>query len=82
MDCEPSMKPISKFEFDFERRKLTKDDVRELIYREVWFLSMILFPELLEVIFHFIAEFILVPSTDLRVSPTNVEGVSSRCRPK
>lgn len=32
---EPSARPISRFEFDFERRKLTKDDVRELIYREV-----------------------------------------------
>ncbi|PKI35968.1 hypothetical protein CRG98_043650 [Punica granatum] len=35
VDSEPSMKPISKFEFAFERRKLTKDDVRELIYREI-----------------------------------------------
>ncbi|KAI4313784.1 hypothetical protein L6164_026738 [Bauhinia variegata] len=33
--CEPSMKPISKFEFDFERRRLTKEDVRELIYKEI-----------------------------------------------
>ncbi|XP_051145519.1 mitogen-activated protein kinase 12-like [Andrographis paniculata] len=32
---EPSTKPISKFEFEFERRNLTKDDVRELIYREI-----------------------------------------------
>ena len=32
---EPSTHPISKFEFAFERRKLSKDDVRELIYREV-----------------------------------------------
>ena len=36
MDREPSTQPISKLEFEFERRKLTKDDVRELIYREVW----------------------------------------------
>lgn len=35
MENEPSKQPISKFEFDFEKRKLTKDDVRELIYREV-----------------------------------------------
>lgn len=35
IDLEPSARPISKFEFDFERRKLTKDDVRELIYREI-----------------------------------------------
>ncbi|XP_059445784.1 mitogen-activated protein kinase 9 isoform X1 [Corylus avellana] len=34
-DNEPSRQPISKLEFDFERRKLVKDDVRELIYREI-----------------------------------------------
>jgi sulfatase maturation enzyme AslB (radical SAM superfamily) len=34
-DREPTTQPISKLEFDFERKKLTKDDVRELIYREV-----------------------------------------------
>lgn len=36
-DREPSTHPISKLEFEFERKKLTKDDVRELIYREVQF---------------------------------------------
>ncbi|OMO60605.1 hypothetical protein CCACVL1_24014 [Corchorus capsularis] len=35
VDIEPSMKPVSKLEFEFERRKLTEDDVRELIYREI-----------------------------------------------
>ena len=35
MEREPSRQPISKLEFEFERRKLAKDDVRELIYREV-----------------------------------------------
>ncbi|KAK3013757.1 hypothetical protein RJ639_008783, partial [Escallonia herrerae] len=35
LNHEPSLQPISKFEFEFERRKLTKDDVRELIYREI-----------------------------------------------
>ncbi|KAF3339668.1 Mitogen-activated protein kinase 16 [Carex littledalei] len=34
-DREPTTAPISKLEFDFERKKLTKDDVRELIYREI-----------------------------------------------
>ncbi|KAL0463477.1 UNVERIFIED_CONTAM: Mitogen-activated protein kinase [Sesamum latifolium] len=34
VEDEPSTQHISKFEFEFERRKLTKDDVRELIYRE------------------------------------------------
>ncbi|KAJ6351018.1 hypothetical protein OIU78_007025 [Salix suchowensis] len=32
---EPSRKRISKLEFEFERRKLTRDDVRDLIYREI-----------------------------------------------
>jgi hypothetical protein len=35
VEREPSRNPISKLEFEFERRKVTKDDVRELIYREV-----------------------------------------------
>ena len=35
VDREPSTQPIPKLEFEFERRKLTRDDVRELMYREV-----------------------------------------------
>lgn len=35
VEREPSCKPFSKLEFEFERRRLTKDDVRELIYREI-----------------------------------------------
>lgn len=35
MEREPSSQPISKLEFDFERRRLTKEDIRELIYREI-----------------------------------------------
>ncbi|KAF8022571.1 hypothetical protein BT93_F0167 [Corymbia citriodora subsp. variegata] len=35
LEREPSAQPISKLEFEFERRKLIKDDVRELIYREI-----------------------------------------------
>lgn len=35
VDRELSTHPISKLEFEFERRKVTKDDVRELIYREI-----------------------------------------------
>ncbi|XP_020581143.1 mitogen-activated protein kinase 9-like [Phalaenopsis equestris] len=35
VEREPSTQPISKLEFEFERRKLTKEDVRELIYREI-----------------------------------------------
>ncbi|XP_009597022.1 mitogen-activated protein kinase 20 [Nicotiana tomentosiformis] len=32
---EPSCKPISKMEFEFERRRVTKEDLRELIFREI-----------------------------------------------
>jgi serine/threonine protein kinase len=32
---EPVAEPISKLEFEFEKRKLTSDEVRDLIYREV-----------------------------------------------
>ncbi|XP_020593004.1 mitogen-activated protein kinase 9-like [Phalaenopsis equestris] len=35
VEREPATQAISKLEFEFERRKLTKDDVRELIYREI-----------------------------------------------
>ncbi|GAA0156914.1 non-receptor serine/threonine protein kinase [Lithospermum erythrorhizon] len=34
VEREPSCHPISKLEFEFETRRLTKEDVRELIYRE------------------------------------------------
>ncbi|KAG5532199.1 hypothetical protein RHGRI_026730 [Rhododendron griersonianum] len=35
MEDEPSTQPIPKLEFEFERRNLTKDSIRELIYREI-----------------------------------------------
>ncbi|CAF2101422.1 unnamed protein product [Brassica napus] len=35
VEREPSCQPISKMEFEFERRRLTKDDIRWLIYREI-----------------------------------------------
>eukprot|EP00250_Pteridium_aquilinum_P011171 c19883_g1_i2 orf=1119-2843(+) len=35
VDREPSAQPITKLEFEFERRRVTKDDVRDLIYREI-----------------------------------------------
>jgi len=35
VDREPVSQPISKLEFEFEKKKLAKDDVRELIYREI-----------------------------------------------
>ncbi|XP_020583645.1 mitogen-activated protein kinase 9-like [Phalaenopsis equestris] len=48
VDQEPSTQAISKLEFDFERRKLNKDDVRELIYREI----LEYHPKMLEEYFH------------------------------
>ncbi|KAM3395947.1 mitogen-activated protein kinase 19 [Capsicum galapagoense] len=35
IEREPSSQPISKMEFEFERRRVTKDDIRELIFREI-----------------------------------------------
>ncbi|KAL6848927.1 hypothetical protein ACP4OV_021510 [Aristida adscensionis] len=35
VEREPSCQPISKMEFEFERRKFTKEDVKELIFREI-----------------------------------------------
>ncbi|KAI5072438.1 hypothetical protein GOP47_0012544 [Adiantum capillus-veneris] len=32
---EPSAQPLTKLEFGFEQRKMSKEDVRELIYREI-----------------------------------------------
>ncbi|CAA6663527.1 unnamed protein product [Spirodela intermedia] len=32
---EPSAQPVTKLEFEFERRRVTKEDIRELIYREI-----------------------------------------------
>ncbi|KAI5020348.1 hypothetical protein ZWY2020_045236 [Hordeum vulgare] len=35
VEREPSCQPISKMEFEFERRKFTKEEVKELIFREI-----------------------------------------------
>ncbi|XP_042430194.1 mitogen-activated protein kinase 10-like isoform X1 [Zingiber officinale] len=35
VEREPFCQPITKMEFEFERRRLTKDDIRELIFREI-----------------------------------------------
>lgn len=35
IEREPSCQPISKHEFEFETRVVTKDEVRDLIYREI-----------------------------------------------
>lgn len=35
LEREPSCQSISKFEFEFERRRVTKEDIRELIFREI-----------------------------------------------
>ncbi|KAJ8755704.1 hypothetical protein K2173_022690 [Erythroxylum novogranatense] len=35
IEREPSCQPISKLEFEFERRRMTREDVRELLYREI-----------------------------------------------
>ncbi|KAH0751506.1 hypothetical protein KY290_004724 [Solanum tuberosum] len=35
IEREPSCRPISNLEFEFERRRLTKEDIKELIFREI-----------------------------------------------
>ncbi|XAR52793.1 Mitogen-activated protein kinase [Bertholletia excelsa] len=35
VEREPSCLPITKIEFEFERRRVTKEDIRELIFREI-----------------------------------------------
>ncbi|CAN6371724.1 unnamed protein product [Urochloa humidicola] len=35
VDREPSSQPVTKLEFEFERRRITKEDIRELIYKEI-----------------------------------------------
>ncbi|KAJ4981149.1 hypothetical protein NE237_031986 [Protea cynaroides] len=35
VEREPSCHPITKLEFEFERRRVTKEDIRELIFREI-----------------------------------------------
>ncbi|XP_052207185.1 mitogen-activated protein kinase 19-like isoform X2 [Diospyros lotus] len=35
LEREPSCQPISKLEFEFERRRVTREDIRELIFREI-----------------------------------------------
>lgn len=35
VEREPSAQPVTKMEFEFERRRITKEDVREIIYREI-----------------------------------------------
>lgn len=35
VEREPSCQPITKMEFEFEKRRVTKEDIRELIFREI-----------------------------------------------
>ncbi|KAL6594810.1 hypothetical protein ACP70R_048259 [Stipagrostis hirtigluma subsp. patula] len=35
VEREPSCQPIPKMEFEFERRRVTKEDIKELIFREI-----------------------------------------------
>ncbi|KAJ6804705.1 putative mitogen-activated protein kinase 17 isoform X1 [Iris pallida] len=48
VEREPSAQPVTKMEFEFERRRITKEDVRELIYREILEYHPKLLKELLE----------------------------------
>lgn len=35
VEREPSAQPVTKMEFEFERRRITQEEIRELIYREI-----------------------------------------------
>nr|GMD60241.1 mitogen-activated protein kinase 16 [Ipomoea batatas] len=35
VEREPSAHPVTKMEFEFEQRRITKEDVRDIIYREI-----------------------------------------------
>ncbi|KAI3985153.1 hypothetical protein MKX01_027239 [Papaver californicum] len=35
VETEPSCQAISKLEFEFERRRVSKEDIQELIFREI-----------------------------------------------
>ena len=76
LECEPSAQPISKLDFEFEGRKLTKEDVREMIYREVCNYSCsgwILY-------YSQIGLMIFWKQTDIGVSSTDASGVHWRWR--
>lgn len=71
---EPSTQPISKLEFEFERKKLTKDDIRELIYREVMSL-LYLFFGFDSPIFVILMDYL--KNVDIRVSSSDAGGIPS-----
>ncbi|KAJ4968261.1 hypothetical protein NE237_014962 [Protea cynaroides] len=48
VEREPSAQPVTKMEFEFERRRIMKEDVRELIYREILEYHPQMLKELLE----------------------------------
>jgi len=35
VEREPSCQPIKKVEFDFEHKRMSKEEIRELIFREI-----------------------------------------------
>jgi mitogen-activated protein kinase 1/3 len=35
VEREPSCQPIRKVEFDFEHKRMSKEEIRELIFREI-----------------------------------------------
>ncbi|KAL4590845.1 hypothetical protein LXL04_003788 [Taraxacum kok-saghyz] len=84
LETEPSKQPISKLEFDFEKRKLTKNDVRELIYREGIFVfsstQILMYPrsEFELFIYLFMELFAYYKMTKIPFYPTSVELIDLR----
>jgi serine/threonine protein kinase len=72
---EPIAQPISKLEFEFERRKLAKDDVRELIYREVLLIFSTM--RILVIVFSYAWCLSLSLSLDIRVPSSDDAEISS-----
>ncbi|KAH7439003.1 hypothetical protein KP509_04G041000 [Ceratopteris richardii] len=72
VEREPSAQPISKLEFEFERQRVTKDDIRKLIYREVSLLFLVLFT-LLSFSSHYSGR---SPIADLGIPSSKAKGVS------
>ncbi|KAK6117278.1 hypothetical protein DH2020_048980 [Rehmannia glutinosa] len=68
VEREPSAQPVTKMEFEFERRRITKDDVRELIYREILEYHPKMLKEFLEEL-NLQALCILANRTNLKVIP-------------
>ncbi|GJW88738.1 hypothetical protein Tco_0164078 [Tanacetum coccineum] len=75
LETEPPKQPISKLEFEFERRRLTKIDVRELIYRKI----LEYHPQMLQEYLHS-EEHILRSRKARKEKNLRFKGITHRCQ--